>query len=239
MKKSKKNIIVAIIFIVLLAFLAYFLRNTILAKDINAVSIKEYINSYGAIAPIIYIILFTLVPLTLFPDSILAIAGGMAFGMVEGSIYTIIGVICGASLSFYIARLLGRTVVEKLIRGKGKWFEDGVEKNGFLVVFILRLIPLVPFDIISYGAGLSKIKFKDFILATMVGIIPGILVFINLGDKVLNIKSKQFVISVVLLVLLCLVSFIMKKRLSFNKLQKDIIKKGDSYGSKEKEEFNN
>ncbi|RHW56201.1 TVP38/TMEM64 family protein, partial [Clostridium botulinum] len=215
----------------------------------------------------IYIILFTLVPLTLFPDSILAIAGGMAFGMVEGSVYTIIGAfgmvegsvytiigaVCGASLSFYIARFLGRTVVEKLIRGKGKWFENGVEKNGFLVVFILRLIPLVPFDIvfilrliplvpfdiISYGAGLSKIKFKDFILATTVGIIPGILVFINLGDKALNIKSKQFVISIVLLVLLCLVSFIMKKKLSFNKLQKDIIKKGDNYGSKEKEEFNN
>lgn len=134
--------------------------------------------------------------------------------MVEGSVYTIIGAVCGASLSFYIARFLGRTVVEKLIRGKGKWFEDGVEKNGFLVVFILRLIPLVPFDIISYGTGLSKIKFKDFVLATIVGIIPGILVFINLGDKALNIKSKQFVISVVLLVLLCLASFIMKKKLS-------------------------
>ncbi|EKS4342816.1 TVP38/TMEM64 family protein [Clostridium sporogenes] len=239
MEKSKKNIIVSIIFVVLLAFLVYFLRNTILAKDVSAVSIKEYVNSYGAIAPIIYIILFTLVPLTLFPDSILAIAGGMAFGMVEGSIYTIIGAVCGASLSFYIARVLGRNVVEKLVKGKGKWFEDGVEKNGFLVVFILRLIPLVPFDIISYGAGLSKIKFKDFILATTVGIIPGILVFINLGDKALNIKSKQFVISIVLLVLLCLVSFIMKKKLSFNKLQKDIIKKGDSYESKEKEEFNN
>ncbi|MBY6795155.1 TVP38/TMEM64 family protein [Clostridium botulinum] len=239
MEKSKKNIIVSIILVILLAFLIYFLRNTILAKDVSAVSIKEYINSYGAIAPIIYIILFTLVPLTLFPDSILAIAGGMAFGMVEGSVYTIIGAVCGASLSFYIARFLGRTVVEKLIRGKGKWFEDGVEKNGFLVVFILRLIPLVPFDIISYGTGLSKIKFKDFVLATIVGIIPGILVFINLGDKALNIKSKQFVISVVLLVLLCLASFIMKKKLSFNKLQKNIIKKGDSYGSKEKEEFNN
>ncbi|RHW65253.1 TVP38/TMEM64 family protein, partial [Clostridium botulinum] len=80
MKKSKKNIIVSIILVILLAFLIYFLRNTILAKDVSAVSIKEYINSYGAIAPIIYIILFTLVPLTLFPDSILAIAGGMAFG---------------------------------------------------------------------------------------------------------------------------------------------------------------
>ncbi|BDB02451.1 TVP38/TMEM64 family protein [Clostridium botulinum] len=239
MKKFKKNIIVSITFVVLLAFLVYFLRNTILAKDVSAVSIKEYVNSYGAIAPIIYIILFTLVPLTLFPDFILAIAGGMAFGIAEGSVYTIIGAVCGASLSFYIARFLGRTVVEKLIRGKGKWFEDGVEKNGFLVVFILRLIPLVPFDIISYGAGLSKIKFKDFVLATIVGIIPGILVFINLGDKALNIKSKQFVISVVFLVLLCLASFIMKKKLSFNKLQKNIIKKGDSYGSKEKEEFNN
>lgn len=121
MKKSKKNIIVSIILVILLAFLIYFLRNTILAKDVSAVFIKEYINSYGAIAPIIYIILFTLVPLTLFPDSILAIAGGMTFGMVEGSVYTIIGAVCGASLSFYIARFLGRTVVEKLIRGKGKW----------------------------------------------------------------------------------------------------------------------
>lgn len=108
MKKSKKNIIVSIILVILLAFLIYFLRNTILAKDVSAVSIKEYINSYGAIAPIIYIILFTLVPLTLFPDSILAIAGGMAFGMVEGSVYTIIGAVCGASLSFYIARFLGK-----------------------------------------------------------------------------------------------------------------------------------
>ncbi|EQB3123546.1 TVP38/TMEM64 family protein, partial [Clostridium botulinum] len=56
MKKSKKNIIVSIILVILLAFLIYFLRNTILAKDVSAVSIKEYINSYGAIAPIIYII---------------------------------------------------------------------------------------------------------------------------------------------------------------------------------------
>lgn len=238
MKKAKNNVIVFIIFICLLGFLVYFLRNTILAKEVSAVSIKEYINSYGVISPIVYIILFTLVPLTLFPDSILAIAGGMAFGMVQGSIYTVIGAVCGASLSFYIARVLGRTVVDKLVRGKGKWFEDGVEKNGFLVVFILRLIPLVPFDVISYGSGLSKIKFKDFILATTVGIIPGILVFINLGDKALNVKSKQFVMSIVLLVLLCLVSFIMKKKISFNKLQKDIIKKGDSYGSEEEKFIN-
>ncbi|EJO5345974.1 TVP38/TMEM64 family protein [Clostridium botulinum] len=235
MKKTKNNIIISIIFIVLLGLLIYFLRNTILAKDVSAVSIKEYINSYGVIAPIIYIIMFTLVPLTLFPDSILAIAGGMAFGMVQGSVYTIIGAVCGATLSFYIARVLGRNVVEKLVRGKAKWFDNGVEKNGFLVIFILRLIPLVPFDVISYGAGLSKIKFKDFILATTVGIIPGILVFINLGDKALNVKSKQFFISIILLVLLCLSSFIMKKKLSFHKLQKDIINKGDSYRSEEKE----
>ncbi|WP_251860443.1 TVP38/TMEM64 family protein [Clostridium sp. Marseille-Q2269] len=238
MKKAKNSVIVFIIFIGLLGFLVYFLRNTILAKEVSAVSIKEYINSYGVISPIVYIILFTLVPLTLFPDSILAIAGGMAFGMVQGSIYTVIGAVCGASLSFYIARVLGRTMVDKLVRGKGKWFEDGVEKNGFLVVFILRLIPLVPFDVISYGSGLSKIKFKDFILATTVGIIPGILVFINLGDKALNVKSKQFVMSIVLLVLLCLVSFIMKKKLSFNKLQKDIIKKEDSYGAEEEKFIN-
>ena len=157
--------------------------------------------------------MFTFVPLTLFPNALLAIASGMVFGVFYGMIYTIIGAVLGAALSFYIARFLGKDIVNKLVRGRGKWFQDGVEKEGFLIVFILRLIPLVPFDII---------KFKDFLIATTIGIIPGVFVFINLGDKSQNINSLNFVLASALLGALVLVSYFIKKKITFNKLQNDL-----------------
>lgn len=194
-------------------------------KKCDIYSTKTYINSFGMLAPVVYIIMFTLVPLTLFPDSILAISGGMVFGVFYGTIYTIIGAVCGATLSFYIARFLGKEIVDKLIDGRARWFEDGTEKRGFLIILILRLIPLVPFDIISYGAGLSKIKFKDFFAASIIGIIPGVIVFTNLGDKSLEYTSPGFIVAVGMLILLLISSYIAKKRISFNKLQHNIIEK--------------
>lgn len=187
--------------------------------------LKVYINSFGKLGPIIYVVMFTLIPLTLFPDSILAVSGGMAFGTLYGTLYTIIGAIFGATLSFYIARLLGRCIVEKIIGKKAKYFEDGVENRGFILILILRLIPLVPFDVISYGAGLSRIKFKDFFLATLIGIIPGVVVFNNFGDKCFKINSSQFLIAVILLLMLFAISYFMKKKLSLIFLKKNVFKK--------------
>ncbi len=226
MLKIKKNT-VKILLVLIIAICVFACFKCGVFKNCDAGSIKAYINSFGMLSPVVYIIMFTLVPLTLFPDAVLAVSGGMAFGVFYGTVYTIIGAIFGAALSFYIARFLGRGVVDKLVAGKGKWFEDGVEKRGFFIIFTLRLIPLVPFDIISYGAGLSKIRFKDFLFATMIGIIPGVFVFTNLGDKSLELNSPHFIMAIGLLVLLLIVSYIMKKKISLKKLQKNIIEKGD------------
>ena len=190
-----------------------------LYRAITVDSIRDYILSFGMLAPIIYILMFTFVPLTLFPDSVLAIAGGVVFGLVWGTIYTMIGAVCGGTLAFYISRYFGRGIVEKLIRHKANWFEEGVEKRGFLLILILRLIPLVPYDIISYGAGLSKIKYKDFITGTSLGIIPGVLVFSNLGDKAANFHSWDFACAVLALIGLFAVSYFAKKKLDLKALQ--------------------
>jgi len=214
--------LIVIILIVIIIFALFSLKKTGVLNNLDAKSIKNMIDSFGALAPFVYILLFSLVPLTLFPDSILAIAGGMAFGFVNGSIFTVIGALIGGTISFYISRILGREIVEKLVRGKGKWFEDGIEKKGFLLILTLRLIPLVPFDIISYGAGISKIKYSDFIFATFIGIIPGVLIFSNLGDKTLNVKSPEFVIAILLLVVLLVLSYFLKKKITFEKLQKEL-----------------
>ena len=141
--KALKYILSGIAIITLL-----FVILKILNLDIDSKDIQTYVNSFGKLAPIIYIIIFALVPLTLFPDSIIAIAGGLIFGLVKGYIYTAIGAILGATLSFYISRKLGRNFVKKLTKEKLDNIEEMINSNGFFIIFMLRLIPLFPFDII-------------------------------------------------------------------------------------------
>ena len=205
--KALKYILSGIAIITLL-----FVILKILNLDIDSKDIQTYVNSFGKLAPIIYIIIFALVPLTLFPDSIIAIAGGLIFGLVKGYIYTAIGAILGATLSFYISRKLGRNFVKKLAKEKLDNVEEMINSNGFFIIFMLRLIPLFPFDIISYGAGLTSVKYKDFILATFLGTIPGILVFTNIGAQSVNMGSGSFYISIGALVLLFIISMVLKKK---------------------------
>ena len=87
-----------------------------------------------------------------------------------------------------------------------------INSKGFFVVLMLRLIPLFPFDIISYGAGLTSIKYKDFLLATIIGTIPGILVFTNIGAQSVNIGSNGFYMSIMALILLVIASIFLKNK---------------------------
>lgn len=223
MLKVKRKTVMSIGLVLLITAALYFGYKLGLFHKSSIADMRKFISNFGPWAPVIYIIMFTLVPLTLFPDGVLAVAGGMVFGVWLGSLYTILGAICGGTLSFFIARYFGRGLVEKLIKHKAQWFDDGVEKKGFLLIFILRLVPLIPYDVISYGAGLSKIKFKDFLMATAIGIIPGVLVYANLGDKSGSASSIQFVIACLILLALFGVSFVVKKRLTFGKLQNTLV----------------
>lgn len=223
MEKIKKKHIVMVVLAIIIGFLVYWCRTSGMLENCTPHSIKNYISSFGMLAPVIYIVMFTLIPLTLFPDAVLAVAGGMIFGVGFGTLYTVIGAVCGATLSFFMSRFFGRGLVQRLIKGKAEWFEDGIEKRGFLFIFILRLIPLVPFDVISYGAGLSKIKYKDFILATSIGIIPGVWVYSNLGDKSENLLSVEFFGAAAILVVLIIFSYYIKKKISIKTLQNKVI----------------
>lgn len=222
-KTNKKYINIALI-VILIGLGVYLCRSSGMLENCTPNSVRNYICSFGILAPIIYIAMFTIVPLTFFPDAVLAVAGGMVFGLGLGTLYTIIGAVCGGTLSFFISRTFGRGLVEKLIKGKAEWFEDGIEKRGFLFIFILRLIPLIPFDVISYGAGLSKIKYKDFALSTSIGIVPGVLVYTNLGDKSGNLFSVQFLGAALILALLIILSYFIKKKISIKGLQNKVIK---------------
>lgn len=198
--------------IVAIALVVYFFNKIELFKNYNSKEIKLFLDSLGLLAPIVYIILFTFVPLTFFPDSVLAIAGGMAFGLLRGTVLTMIGALCGGSLAFFITRYLGQEVIKRFVKKDISILSKHAKEKGFLVVLILRLIPLVPFDVISYSAGLSEIRYKDFLLATLLGIIPGVVVFSNIGDKSLEAGSPGFYISIALLIILLVTSVLVKNK---------------------------
>lgn len=221
MKKNKQKILkiaLGILFLSIILVVIY----KIYSLNLGSEEIKNYVQGFGKIGPLVYIIMFSLVPLTLFPDSVLAIAGGLIFGLFKGYIYTTIGALIGGTISFYISRYWGREVVKKLTKEKLDKVEEMINNRGFIIIFILRLIPLLPYDVISYGAGLTAVKYKDFLLATLFGTIPGILVFTNLGAQTVNIGSNSFYISVALLILLFIISIFLKNKFISKELKNDI-----------------
>ncbi|CAN5912550.1 hypothetical protein BH23ACT11_BH23ACT11_05350 [soil metagenome] len=151
----------------------------------NVEAVRDYILSYGAWAPVISAALMVLQALLAFlPSFILAFANGLAFGAFWGGLLSLVSAAVAAGISFGIAHALGRTVVEAMVgrRSLGaadRWFV----RYGVYAVLVARLIPVVSFDVISYAAGLTRMSFLRFLLATTVGMAPATFVYAYLGQR--------------------------------------------------------
>ena len=180
--------------------------------------LQEAVSRCGNWAALAYIGLFTLLPAFFFPVAVLALAGGLLFGLIWGSIYTFVGAICNCTIMFLLARYAGREKVEQLIEKKLSplWRRRLAGLNsgrGFLLLVILRLIPAVPYNLINYAFGLTSMSYRTYIVGSAIGIIPGTLAFINIGDKALDVTSPDFWIAIGLLVLLLAVTALLGKKL--------------------------
>lgn len=175
--------------------------------------IRTLLDGCGAWAPAAYIALFAVLPAFFFPVAVLALAGGLLFGLWEGALYTFIGAIFNCSLMFWLARHVGRARIEKLLREKlsPRWQRLLEGREGFLFLIVLRLIPAVPYNLINYAFGLSGMKWGTYILASAMGIIPGTFAFINIGDKALDVSSPGFWTAIGLLLALLVVTTLLGK----------------------------
>jgi uncharacterized membrane protein YdjX (TVP38/TMEM64 family) len=146
--------------------------------------LRAFILSYGLWAPLTSIALMTvqsMVPLV--PGLAITITNAWIFGWEHGALYSWIGAMAGATLDFGIARWYGRPFVERFVRAKYLDLTDQFfKRHGVLAVFVTRLTPVVPFKVISYGAGLTAITFRQYALATGVGQTPAIVLYSFLGQ---------------------------------------------------------
>lgn len=210
--KHKKT---AVLLVLLIALAALTWK---LSTWLTPQQLQQALQQTGGWAPALYIGLFILLPAFFFPVAVLALAGGLLFGLWWGSVYTFIGAVLNCALMFLLARYVGRSQVQRLVEQKlsPQWqrrlqIADG--KEGFLLLIILRLIPAVPYNLINYTFGLTGISFSSYLLASAIGIIPGTFAFINIGDKTLEAGSPSFWIAIGLLVLLLALTGLLGKKL--------------------------
>lgn len=152
--------------------------------DLRPSEIRNYIVQFGWLAPLVYILLFTVRPLILFPTSVLSVAGGLAFGTLPGVVYTVVGATLSALVAYYIAIRFGDRFLHHFETSSYEKVQHKIEEDGFFYVLILRLIPLVNFDLVSYASGLAKVNVLAYLFATVIGMIPGAFANNFLGSSI-------------------------------------------------------
>jgi uncharacterized membrane protein YdjX (TVP38/TMEM64 family) len=138
--------------------------------------------------PIVYMTLYAVRPLILFPATLLTALSGALFGFWWGVLYTIIGENASANFAYWIGRFFGKDLrLEDSAIGN---FVEGLRKRSFETVLLMRLF-YVPFDLTNYGSGIVNAKWRAYFFATLIGIMPGLTTFVALGAAVDLEKFKM------------------------------------------------
>lgn len=164
--------------------------------------LKGLLNSAGMFGPLLYMCMMTVaVVISPIPSLPLDIAAGATFGPLLGTLYSVIGGLAGAVVSFLIARFLGRDMVLGFLGGHINFCSQCSDKLLSKVVFISRLVPFISFDIVSYGAGLTKMSLRTFSAMTFFGMIPMTFVYNSFGAVFTIHKGISMVLGVFMVVL--------------------------------------
>lgn len=175
----------------------------------DIIALADYLRSFGPWSIVVTIILFIVMTFTIvFPFMILSGAAGIMYGLFWGIIISWAGEVIGAIVMFVFARYFFRKMLESWIQ-KSKYLkqvDDYSAENGFKALLIARLLPLAPSGIITAVAAISRISFKDFFLATVLGKLPPVVIKVLLGHDIVfaGENMTRLILIVVLVVVIYL-----------------------------------
>ena len=183
-----------------------------LFQSLDIEAIKAYILSFGLLAPLVSFALMVfqaiLAPL---PAFLITFANAALFGWVYGALLSWSSAMIGALLCFYIAKFLGREVVEKLTSKIAlKSVDAFFEKHGVYAILIARLLPFISFDIVSYAAGLTRMSLRSFLIATGLGQLPATLIYSYAGEMLTG-GARTFVYGLLILFSVSILVYLIKR----------------------------
>lgn len=223
---SKRSIplilILVIISIAIICLIIYFKEVSSFFLELFAAfksieTARDYISRYGILAPVISAILMifqSIIAIVPLPAFLITVANGALFGFGWGLLLSWSSAMLGAVLCFYIARYLGAKQVARIIsQPLVDKTDQFIEKYGSHAILIARLIPYIPFDVVSYVAGLTRMRFIGFLIATGIGQLPATAVYTFLGGKI-SIHTRLMLYGFGITVSVLIVIWLVKKRKS-------------------------
>lgn len=188
----KKGLLLILFVSVVLGLYLFTPARDYLSKE-GFVALGEWIRAQGILAPLVFGLIYIAATVFALPGSVLTIGGGLLFGAWWGTLINWLSASIGATISFLIARYLGRDAVAKILKNKGtlQGLDDKIGNNGFYSVLILRLVLLFPFNGLNFGLGLTKVSLRDYTLATLLGMLPGTFVYTSLGSAGRHIRFSD------------------------------------------------
>ena len=158
------------------------------ANELHAMIAKA-----GLLGEVAFVLGYALVTLTPVPKNVISIAAGFAWGLGLGVVLVFVGALLGAAIAFLLGRALGRDAIERFTGARVKAVDDLLRRRGLLSVIGVRLIPLIPFTVINYAAGLTAVRVRDYALGTAIGIIPGSIAYVAVGAYGAELNGGFFV----------------------------------------------
>ncbi len=208
----KRKTIIKLAFVVVVLILLIIFR-----EYINIDRMIALLNSLknNPIAPLIYVVVYAVSVTLIVPAGALTLLSAPLFGFWYGLLLTTIGANLGCHLSFWIGRLLGEDAIKKFVKS-GSFIEKATvqaQKNGFVFMMYTRLIPLFPFAVVNYLSAIIGIKYRDYTIATFLGMIPGSAVYVYLAYSATNIAENPLgiVVSVAVLIMFTVIVTLVKK----------------------------
>jgi uncharacterized membrane protein YdjX (TVP38/TMEM64 family) len=141
-----------------------------------------WVDELGVWGPVAFVAGYALAVVAFAPGSLLTLAAGAIFGLGAGTAYTFVAATLGACAAFLVARHAARSWIEHRLAGNPRFavIDRAIGEQGRKIVFLLRLSPVFPFNLLNYGLGLTRVRFVDYLVAS-VGMLPGTLLYVYYG----------------------------------------------------------
>lgn len=144
---------------------------------------NRWVGGLGLLGVLVFALVYVGATVLLLPGAILTVGAGFVFGLGWGFVAVSAGSTTGAALAFLIGRFLARSKIEELTRDKPKFgqIDQAIGERGAKLILLLRLSPLIPFNLSNYFYGLTAVKFWPYVFASWLGMMPGTLLYVYLG----------------------------------------------------------
>jgi uncharacterized membrane protein YdjX (TVP38/TMEM64 family) len=153
----------------------------------GVLDVRETVQAAGIWAPLLFVALHAAIAVTPFPRTVFTVAAGVLFGSFMGIVLAVAGTTLAASIAFWLVKFVGGRFVERHAHRRGvAWVRARLDRRGLLAMVSLRLIPAVPFSVLNYAAGLSGVRFLPYVIGTVLGVLPGTIAVVVLGDAAIG-----------------------------------------------------